>query len=127
MNKSKKSNTKNKRSTRSSNTTTALYAELQVQRNQLIKAEKEMKNINKTLDTARADQKKYFDQDDDGENFAKTITLKNKILKKKDALEDKIDSIKSVMKSVFLYIRKEGGRNRNQKKSRKKIRRKQDL
>ena len=119
MNKSKKSNTKTKRSTRSSNTTTALYAELQVQRNQLIQAEKEMKKINKTLDTARADQKKYNAQEDGGENFAKTITLKNKILREKDALEDKIDSIKNDMKSVFIYIRKKGGRKK--RKSRRKV------
>jgi ABC-type phosphate transport system auxiliary subunit len=114
MNKSK-----TKRSTRSSNTTTALYAELQVQRKQLIQAEKEMKSINKTLDTARADQKKYSAQDDGGENFAKTITLKNKILKQKDALEDKIEMIKNDMKSVFIFIRKKGGRKK--RKSRKKI------
>ena len=121
MNKSKKSNTKDKRSsTRSSNTTTALYAELQVQRKQLIQAEREMKSINKSLDTARADQKRYNGQDDGGENFAKTITLKNKILKQKDALEDKIDSIKNDMKSVFLFIRKKGG-GRKKRKSRRKI------
>lgn len=116
MNKSKKT----KR--RTSNTSTALYQHLQMYREQLKRANNEMKSINKTLDSARADQKKYGDQENGGEKFAKTITLKNKVLKKKDALEDKIDSIKSDMKSVFLFIRKEGGgRNRNKRKSRKRI------
>jgi len=118
MNKSGKTKTSKKtsrRTLRTSNTSTALYCELQKYRNQLIESEREMKIINKTLDSARADLDK-----DEGDNFYKIITLKNKILKKKDTLEDKIDTVKSNMKSIFLFIRKEGGRNRNKRKSRKK-------
>ena len=120
MNKSKKKKTMKTLKRRSTNTTTALYNELQQYRNQLIKAEKEMKSINKTLDSVRADQKKYVDHDEDNK-FYKTIALKSKVLKSKDELEDKIDSIKSDMKSVFLFIRKEGGRKKSRRKSRKKM------
>ena len=111
----------------SSNTSSLLYVHLQRFREQLREANKKMKNIDKTLESARADQKKYLNLDD-GDNFYKTITEKNKISKEKDKLEDEIDSIKSDMKSVFLFIRKEGGgRNRNKRRSRKIVRKKSDM
>jgi len=113
---------KGKRTVRTSNTSTVLYQHLQGLREDLMKSEKEVKRLKNTIETLRADQKKYLAQDD-GENFSKTITLKNKALKKVDAVEDKIDSIKSDMKSVFVFIKK-GGRNRNKRKPMKQTRRK---
>ena len=95
---------KGKRTVRTSNTSTVLYQYLQRLREDLRKTEMDVKHIKKTIDSAREDQKKYLAQDD-GENFSKTITLKNKALNKKDALEDNIDSIKSDMKNVFIFIK----------------------
>ena len=130
--KTKKSSALGKPTVRTSNTSTVLYQHLQELREDLRKTEMEVKHIKKTIDSAREDQKKYLAQDD-GEKFSKTITLKNKALNKKDALEDKIDAIKSDMKSVFIFIKKGGHKRMDHKrkdhkrKSRKKIRRKTDM
>lgn len=101
----------------SSNTTTMLFDRLQRLREQQKDTQRDIENVKKTIDLARAEQKKYL-SDYDNDNWSKSIKKQMTAVTKKNALDNKIEKITKDIINVRSQIQK-GGKHKI--KTRKKL------
>lgn len=93
---------------RSSNTSTMLYDRLQRLREQIKDTQHNIEIVQKTINVAREDQKKYL-RDYHGNQWSKSIKKQMAANTEKNTLMEKIEVLKKDMISVKKSLIKKGG------------------